>query len=159
MMSSRGVREASSSMKLTVKPWFLAYSTDSAVCFMICSFVVFNTNLRFRLLNGVDRAISRIWEFKQASMSSLVMRAEAANLACVNVSLDTRRTASLSSSEKPGKPMLMIETPSSSMYLASLTLSEYVRKTVGVFSPSINVSSQMATCLGNFDGSVFLKRL
>ena len=59
-MSSRGVREASSSVKLTVKPCFLAYSTESAVCFRICSFVVFSTNLRFKLLNGVDRAISRM---------------------------------------------------------------------------------------------------
>ena len=92
-------------------------------------------------------------------MSALVKPAEAASFACVKLSLESRLTASFSSSEKPGKPMLMIDTPSSSIDLASLTLSEYVRKTVGVFSPSIRVSSQMKTCLGSFDGRVFLKRL
>ena len=92
-------------------------------------------------------------------MSALFKFAEAANLACVKLSFESRLTASFSSSEKPGKPRLMIDTPNSSKYLASLVLSEYVKKTVGVFSPSIRVSSQTKTCLGSFDGSVFLKRL
>ena len=92
-------------------------------------------------------------------MSSFSVRAEAANLACVKVSLESRLIVSFSSSEKPGKPMLMIDTPNSSMYLASLTRSEYVKKTVGVFSLSIRVSSQMKTLFGRFDGRVFLNRL
>jgi hypothetical protein len=63
-------------------------------------------------------------EFKQASTSAISVRAEAAKLACVKLSLESRLTASFSFSEKPGKPMFIIDTPNSSSALASLTLSE-----------------------------------
>jgi len=158
-MSSMGVLEPSLRTKLTVAPCFFACSMASTVFFSACCFVVLRRYWRLRPLIGVSIVISFIPLSRHASTLVLVGSAEALILALVKVSFTSFLTLRLTSSESPGKPTFITAMPISSMSLASLTCSTYVRNTVGVLIPSRKVSSWMKTLSGRCGGRFFLRRL
>ena len=67
--------------------------------------------------------------------------------------LDISLTIPNSIAEIAGNPAAIFAVPISSKNVAILIFSSNVRKTPGVCSPSLNVSSQMDTFRGRSDGS------
>ena len=157
-MSSMGVLVPSLRLKFTVAPRFRAYWMLSTVFSNASSLVIFLC-CRLSWLYLDSMVISLIPHSMHVSTLFFVGSAEAVIFVFWKVSLTNRLALRFSSSERVGNPTFMTAMPVSSMSLASLTCSTYVRKTVGAFMLSRNDSSQMWTFSGSFGGRFFLRRL